>query len=76
MRHPDVLKYVDAIESDNSIFIVTERVRPLIGAEELGNGQSKEDWIIWGVHRISVRSSPVAFVPIMLIREIGSLGIY
>lgn len=52
-----MLKYIDAVESDSSIFIVTERVRPLVGAEELGKGQSgKDDWVVWGVHRISVRS--------------------
>ncbi|KAG9316152.1 hypothetical protein JVU11DRAFT_3835 [Chiua virens] len=29
IRHPDVLKFMDVVESETTIFIITERVRPL-----------------------------------------------
>ncbi|KAJ4468330.1 hypothetical protein J3R30DRAFT_3662182 [Lentinula aciculospora] len=57
IRHPDVLKFMDAVESDTTILIMTERVRPLDAALQtwaLKGVQEKEDWIIWGLHRISV----------------------
>ncbi len=48
---------MDAIESDTSIFIMTERVRPLSSTLPLWasrKAQEKEDWLLWGLHRISV----------------------
>lgn len=59
VRHPDVLKYIDAVETDTSVSIVTERVQPL--GKALSNASSKgardkEDWIVWGLHRVSVCS--------------------
>ncbi|KAJ3842095.1 armadillo-type protein [Lentinula raphanica] len=57
IRHPDVLKFMDAVESDTTILIMTERVRPLdtvLQAWTSKGVQEKEDWIIWGLHRISV----------------------
>ncbi|PPQ70522.1 hypothetical protein CVT26_013980 [Gymnopilus dilepis] len=56
-RHPDVLKFMDAVESDTSIYIMTERVRPLSAAlsqYSTKNAQEREDWLLWGLHRISV----------------------
>ncbi|KAF8160923.1 hypothetical protein B0H34DRAFT_698710 [Crassisporium funariophilum] len=56
-RHPDVLKFVDAVESETTIFIVTERVRPLsavLPQYSTRNAQEREDWLLWGLHRISV----------------------
>lgn len=51
IRHPDVLKFIDVVETDTTIHIVTERVQPL--SKALHNGpQSKEDWLIWGLHRV------------------------
>lgn len=58
MRHPDVLKFLDAVETDTTVYIMTERVRPLAAAiqERASKGaQEKEDWLLWGIHRISVR---------------------
>ncbi|KAG1736461.1 uncharacterized protein EDB91DRAFT_506231 [Suillus paluster] len=57
IRHPDVLRFIDVVESDSAICIMTERVRPLPLA--LSNSSSnvpreREDWLIWGLHRISV----------------------
>lgn len=57
IRHPDVLKFLDAVETDSSICIMTERVRPLAPAiQERASkpAQEKEDWLLWGLHRISV----------------------
>ncbi|KAI0043803.1 ARM repeat-containing protein [Auriscalpium vulgare] len=61
-RHPDVLKFMDAVETDTTIYIMTERVRPLVS--ELPTwyskgAQEKQDWLLWGLHRIS---TALAFV--------------
>ena len=59
MRHPDVLKFMDAVESESSIFIMTERVRPLLNVlpqYSTKKAQETEDWLLWGLHRISVSS--------------------
>lgn len=59
-RHPDVLKFMDAVESDTSIYIMTERVHPLsniLPAWALRKASEKEDWLLWGLHRISVREA-------------------
>ncbi|SJK97742.1 uncharacterized protein ARMOST_00995 [Armillaria ostoyae] len=56
-RHPDVLKFLDAVESDSITYIMTERVRPLqtvLQSWSTKGQQEKEDWLIWGLHRISV----------------------
>ncbi|KAK0461039.1 armadillo-type protein, partial [Desarmillaria tabescens] len=56
-RHPDVLKFLDAVESDSTTYIVTERVRPLqivLQSWSTKGLQEKEDWLLWGLHRISV----------------------
>lgn len=51
------MKFVDAVETDTSVSIVTERVQPL--GKALSNAsqkgaRDKEDWIVWGLHRVSV----------------------
>lgn len=59
-RHPDILKFMDAVESDTVIYIMTERVRPLqpeLSKWASKSVQEKEDWLLWGLHRISVRFS-------------------
>ncbi|KAL1721812.1 armadillo-type protein [Schizophyllum commune] len=56
-RHPDVLKFMEVVESEASILLMTERVVPLQTAlaNRRGTGaQEKEDWLVWGLHRISV----------------------
>ncbi|KAH9993174.1 hypothetical protein BJV77DRAFT_1067320 [Russula vinacea] len=55
-RHPDILKFMDVVEADGTIYIMTERVRPL--SEELSSWEAKpvkdrQDWLIWGLHRIT-----------------------
>ncbi|KAJ6602181.1 armadillo-type protein [Mycena sp. CBHHK59/15] len=56
-RHPDVLKFMDVVETETTIHIVTERVRPLQTALQswASRGtQEREDWLMWGLHRVSV----------------------
>ncbi|KAG1786797.1 uncharacterized protein HD556DRAFT_1247784, partial [Suillus plorans] len=58
IRHPDVLRYIDVVESDSAICITTERVRPLplaLSQSSSNVPREREDWLIWGLHQISVR---------------------
>lgn len=60
IRHPDVLKFMDGVETDSTVYIMTERVRPLSAALSEWSSkeaQEREDWLIWGLHRVSVRSN-------------------
>jgi len=64
VRHPDVLRFIDVVETDTTIHIMTERIRPLLAAisEWASKGsQERENWLIWGLHRVSVRHS--TFIP-------------
>ncbi|KAF8332636.1 armadillo-type protein [Cantharellus anzutake] len=57
IRHPDVLKFIGVVENDTTIYIMTERVRPLgVSLSALGDKSptSKEEWLIWGLHRITI----------------------
>jgi len=58
IRHPDVLKFVDVVETETTIHIVTERVQPLEKALHT-SPQGKADWIVWGLHRVA---TALAFV--------------
>ena len=57
-RHPDILKFMDAVEADGTIYIMTERVKPLSTELEATSVKDKQDWILWGLHRITVRCPP------------------
>ncbi|KAF7321448.1 Protein kinase domain-containing protein [Mycena kentingensis (nom. inval.)] len=57
MRHPDLLKLIDCVETETTIQIMTERVRPLQDALQTWasrGSQEREDWLLWGLHRVSV----------------------
>ncbi|TBU30194.1 armadillo-type protein [Dichomitus squalens] len=57
IRHPDVLKFMEVVETDATIHIMTERVRPLgpaITEWQSKSAQEREAWLIWGLHRVSV----------------------
>ncbi|KAI0031234.1 armadillo-type protein [Vararia minispora EC-137] len=61
-RHPDVLKFMDVIETETTVHIMTERVKPLLleirtwTPKEI---QEQEEWLLWGLHRLS---TAIAFV--------------
>ncbi|KAF9653221.1 ARM repeat-containing protein [Thelephora ganbajun] len=60
IRHPDVLKFVDAVTTDTTVYIMTERVRPLssvIDGWSSKAAKDRETWLLWGLHRISVALS-------------------
>ncbi|KAI5116981.1 hypothetical protein M0805_001592 [Coniferiporia weirii] len=62
VRHPDVLKFIDTVDSDTIVYIMTERVRPLGQVMQTWSAKStkeKEDWNVWGLQRIS---TALAFV--------------
>ncbi|KAH9945690.1 armadillo-type protein [Amylocystis lapponica] len=57
VRHPDVLKFIDGVSTDGAVYIMTERVRPLGAAIQEWSkkgAREREDWITWGLHRVSV----------------------
>jgi SCY1-like protein 1 len=50
---------MDVVEADGTIYIMTERVKPL--SEELSSWgikpvKDRQDWLLWGIHRIAVRT--------------------
>ncbi|XP_054759531.2 N-terminal kinase-like protein [Lytechinus pictus] len=50
LRHPNVLLYVDGLETDNVIYVVTEEVTPL--ATFLKTNAPKESTISWGLYQV------------------------
>ena len=59
IRHPDVLKFIDAVTTDTTVYIMTERVRPLSSVLDGWSSKAAKDrkpWLLWGLHRISVRA--------------------
>ncbi|KAH8925764.1 ARM repeat-containing protein [Atractiella rhizophila] len=52
IRYPDVLKFLDASETDHQVWVITERVVPLnmkLGEPDVAT----EEWKIWGLARIA-----------------------
>uniref|UniRef100_A0A1A8GCU6 N-terminal kinase-like protein n=1 Tax=Nothobranchius korthausae TaxID=1143690 RepID=A0A1A8GCU6_9TELE len=54
LRHPNILAYVDGLETDKSLYLVTEQVTPLAvhlkaQAEKGGSGELE---VSWGMHQI------------------------
>jgi len=50
---------MDAVEADGTVYIMTEHVKPL--SAELPSWEGKhvndrQDWLLWGLHRITVRT--------------------
>ncbi|OBZ83281.1 putative inactive serine/threonine-protein kinase scy1 [Choanephora cucurbitarum] len=50
MRHPDILRYLDGVETDQSIMFVTEPVEPL--SSQL-NQNPDSNLILWGLYKIA-----------------------
>ena len=56
LRHPNILMFQDGLETDKSVFIVSERVQTLYSYinESKENDSQKENEISWGLHQIAV----------------------
>ena len=55
---------MDVVETDSIIYIMTERVQPLqsvLSSWSSRDSLQREDWLLWGLHRISVCSLNLAF---------------
>ncbi|XP_013926513.1 PREDICTED: N-terminal kinase-like protein, partial [Thamnophis sirtalis] len=55
LRHPNILSYIDGLETEKSLHVVTEPVTPLPAyLESRGDGKSlSEAEISWGLHQIA-----------------------
>ncbi|XP_014787846.1 N-terminal kinase-like protein isoform X1 [Octopus bimaculoides] len=55
LRHPNILSYLDGLESDRIIYIVTESVVPLCSylTDDNKEGSCNELAISWGLHQIT-----------------------
>ncbi|CAG8444939.1 2855_t:CDS:10 [Dentiscutata heterogama] len=49
IRHPDLLRYVDGVETDSNIYIVTENVTPLITQI---NVRPDDNLVSWGLYKV------------------------
>ncbi|RHZ46884.1 hypothetical protein Glove_606g66 [Diversispora epigaea] len=49
IRHPDLLSYIDGVETDTYIYIVTERVEPLKNQLSV---RSDDNSILWGLYKV------------------------
>ncbi|KAM9849477.1 N-terminal kinase-like protein isoform 2-T2 [Aulostomus maculatus] len=54
LRHPNILAYVDGLETEKSLYLVTEQVTPLAIhlKAQAGKGGSSELEVSWGLHQI------------------------
>lgn len=55
LRHPSILMYIDSLESDKMLYLVTEYVEPL--SQHLENliidGQQRDLYVAWGIFQIT-----------------------
>ncbi|KAJ9114995.1 hypothetical protein QFC22_005323 [Naganishia vaughanmartiniae] len=71
IRHPNILRYIDSIETETHIYIATERVTPLglvlqhweegkivKGDDQGTRKRGQEEWLAWGLKSITVRPAP------------------
>jgi SCY1-like protein 1 len=57
IRHPSILTYIDCFDTESAVYIVTQRVTPLtvvMEEEQLADKEQREQWLIWGLERITV----------------------
>lgn len=56
LRHPSILTYLDSLESEKVLYLVTEHVDPLLThLEELPLEEpQKELYVAWGIFQITV----------------------
>lgn len=56
LRHPSILKYIDSLETEKTVYLVTEYVSPLNGYFESNSNYTDEQKTFatsWGLHQIS-----------------------
>ncbi|KAL7415296.1 armadillo-type protein [Mrakia frigida] len=57
-RHPDILKFIDAHETESTIYIATERVKPLCSIlSDATSVKLEEEYIMWGLQKITTALS-------------------
>ncbi|XP_078001167.1 N-terminal kinase-like protein [Glandiceps talaboti] len=52
LRHPNILMYLDGLETENLLYIVTEKVEPLESYLKTHSVKTNELSISWGLHQI------------------------
>lgn len=59
LRHPNILMFQDGLENDKAVFIVTERVQPLLSylRDSKDNESQRLNEISWGLHQIATALS-------------------
>ncbi|KAI9510088.1 armadillo-type protein [Russula earlei] len=74
-RHPDILKFMDAVEADGIVYIMTERVKSLsveLPSWEGNPVRDRQDWLLWGLHRIT---NALSFINTSCNASHGTVGI-
>ena len=61
IRHPNVLTFLDGLETESVIYIVTETVVPL--EEKLEELRGYQNSISWGIYEITVSYSDLTLFP-------------
>lgn len=60
------LKFIDAHETDSIIYIATERVQPISTVIAQTSPAPDADYLIWGLHRVTVSRSLAALYCLLL----------
>ncbi|KAL9941029.1 hypothetical protein V8E36_000517 [Tilletia maclaganii] len=55
MRHPDVLRLIDSVETPTAIYVAVEPVRPLRSLldELAGKEDIRSEWVTWGLSKLT-----------------------
>ncbi|KAK0534147.1 Nuclear aminoacylation-dependent tRNA export pathway component [Tilletia horrida] len=55
MRHPDVLRLIDSVETPTAVYIAVEPVRPLRSVLEsmVGKDDMRAEWVTWGLSKLA-----------------------
>lgn len=64
LRHPNILQYIDSLETDKVVYLVTEYVEPLLGHLELLKKEEERKLAVsWGLFQIAVSVFDIAWYP-------------
>ncbi|KAI3630247.1 hypothetical protein MIR68_011682 [Amoeboaphelidium protococcarum] len=53
IRHPLTLKIIDSIQTDDTLYVMTERAQPLTGILKTKASSLHQDLLIWGLYNVS-----------------------